>query len=348
MVAAGCGGEREAAGSSAVGGALPPATLLAKVEAAAATDREGGRSAAPESEVETTVDDPGSFTRHLRIESSFDGLTLSARGVLRSTVLRQLAERYRFDLLEWDDRDPRLDLELDEVTLETGVARILEETPYALRYDRERYTGKTRLVALEVGLRREAREPQEGQDEPDRARRQDESGEVDETYASQRTRQHGSPGSEAARRAALERRAERQADRRRQRLDWFESEDPALRERAAFLADADSAEERAMLAGLLREDPSPIVRAEAARKLGFGEGEDQVDTLVSSLDDSDPAVLVQVLSALGWLQDPRLAGSIEPLLQHPDGDVRTAAELATVYLTQGAYTLARPRGGAVP
>ena len=72
---------------------------------------------------ETVADLPGLEFRELmsaapdqlRVETGPAGLSLSARGVRRSQLLRELADRYGFALVEWDDRDPRVDVELDDV-----------------------------------------------------------------------------------------------------------------------------------------------------------------------------------------------------------------------------------------
>jgi hypothetical protein len=279
---------------------------------------------------------------HLRVDAEPASLSLSARGVLRSRLLRGLADRYGFALVEWDDGDPRIDVELQGVSLERGLAHILDATPYALRYERPSKSGPTQLVALEVGRARDRTGQPNRRRETAGARGQRERGRSDDTYGSSATGRHRPTLSEADLRVTLERRARQQAERRRQRLDWLESEDPERRERAAFLIDAENAEERAMLAGLLRDDPSSGVRAEAARKLGFGLGEDQVETLVAALHDPAPEVLVQVLSALSWQKDPGLADSIDLLRRHSNADVRRSAMLATMQLTRGAYLLAKP------
>ncbi|HSD24793.1 MAG TPA: HEAT repeat domain-containing protein [Solirubrobacterales bacterium] len=60
------------------------------------------------------------------------------------------------------------------------------------------------------------------------------------------------------------------------------------------------------LCDLLREDPVPEVRAEAARALGVtGESNESVEPLVAALDDSRAGVRRAATLALGRIPDPR-------------------------------------------
>ena len=53
-----------------------------------------------------------------------------------------------------------------------------------------------------------------------------------------------------------------------------------------------------------------------------------VDTLILGLNDSDPAVLVEVIDSLGFHDKRRVVPYLQPLQDHPDEDVRDAVESA--------------------
>jgi HEAT repeat protein len=88
---------------------------------------------------------------------------------------------------------------------------------------------------------------------------------------------------------------------------------------------------RQRLVALLREDPVPEVRAEAARALGvIGEPTESIDTLVAALDDSSAGVRRAATLALGRIPDRRaveaLAGA---LANRPELWREASAALAT-------------------
>ena len=82
------------------------------------------------------------------------------------------------------------------------------------------------------------------------------------------------------------------------------------------------------LARILTTDPSPEVRMATTYSLENSEDPRAVDTLIMGLDDADPDVLVEVIDSLDFLDDRSAIPYLQPLLDHPDEDVRDAAESA--------------------
>ena len=82
------------------------------------------------------------------------------------------------------------------------------------------------------------------------------------------------------------------------------------------------------LATILTTDPSPEVRIAATYSLEESDDPRAFDTLIMGLDDTDPKVLVEVIDSLDYLDDRSAIPYLQPLLDHPDEDVRDAAESA--------------------
>ena len=82
------------------------------------------------------------------------------------------------------------------------------------------------------------------------------------------------------------------------------------------------------LAIIITTDPSPEVRIAATYSLEDSEDPRAVDTLIMGLDDADPEVLVEVIDSLDFLDDRSAIPYLQPLLDHPNEDVRDAAESA--------------------
>jgi hypothetical protein len=82
------------------------------------------------------------------------------------------------------------------------------------------------------------------------------------------------------------------------------------------------------LARIITTDPSPDVRIAASYSLENSEDPHAFDTLILGLNDADPEVLATVIDSLAFLDDRRAIPYLQPLLTHPDEDVRDAAESA--------------------
>ena len=88
--------------------------------------------------------------------------------------------------------------------------------------------------------------------------------------------------------------------------------------------------DRTRLERMLRDDPSPEVRAAAAEQLAEGDPFDATASLLGALADADPAVVEAAVRALEDVYDeapdPRIRESIGVLREHRDADVREAVE----------------------
>ncbi len=82
------------------------------------------------------------------------------------------------------------------------------------------------------------------------------------------------------------------------------------------------------LAQLLTTDPSPEVRIAATYALENSEDPRAVDVLIQGLTNENPDVLVEIIDSLAFFGDRRAVPYLQPLLDHPNEDVREAAEAA--------------------
>jgi HEAT repeat protein len=79
---------------------------------------------------------------------------------------------------------------------------------------------------------------------------------------------------------------------------------------------------------MVTTDPSPEVRMAAALTLGDSDDPKALDALVMALQDEDPRVLEEVIDALAYTGNRSTIPYLQPFLNHPDEDVRDAAESA--------------------
>ena len=92
---------------------------------------------------------------------------------------------------------------------------------------------------------------------------------------------------------------------------------------------SDVAHER--VCGLLREDPAPEVRAEAARALSvIGNPADSIEPLLAGLEDPSASVRRAATLALGRIPDPQAAEAlVRALAERPELWREASAALAT-------------------
>jgi len=104
--------------------------------------------------------------------------------------------------------------------------------------------------------------------------------------------------------------------------------------RAEAVAGLDPSEdaELATLAELVTADPSPLVRAEAARQLGNEASLFSTMSLLGALEDLDPYVVAAAIEALEFSAGASIAPQLEPLLAHRSPAVREAAASAIEFL----------------
>jgi hypothetical protein len=261
----------------------------------------------------------------LVIRPAEGGVLVFARNVPRWDALRELGAKYGFAVVDWEERDPIVDVFVEAAPLETALARLIEPAPYTLSYRQDAADGRNRIETLEVGAER-MRETPENTTEPgtESARLSDVRRHVTEA-------RRYKPRSEAEHRAAMERRAARMVRRHEEAVKDLEDEDPEVREEAVAKLEASDARDQQRLLELALRDPDARVRAGAAKQMNFG---DAPPELAEALGDTDPRVLVETLRALSWLEEPELAAVVKPFLEHPDRDVQREADSALFHLEQ--------------
>ena len=82
------------------------------------------------------------------------------------------------------------------------------------------------------------------------------------------------------------------------------------------------------LLSVLVRDSDPQVRIAAAEQLADSDSFAAVTGLLDALQDTSPRVIIAVLESLELNGDESIVPEIEPLLEHPDEDVREAAAIA--------------------
>jgi hypothetical protein len=95
--------------------------------------------------------------------------------------------------------------------------------------------------------------------------------------------------------------------------------------RASAVAYLDDRERVGELVSFLESDPSPRVRAEAAKTLGDVDTVSSTRALVKALSDRDPNVVKEALDALQWRDDPSVVDDVRSVLKHRNAEVRELA-----------------------
>jgi HEAT repeat protein len=85
----------------------------------------------------------------------------------------------------------------------------------------------------------------------------------------------------------------------------------------------------------LRDDPSPVVRAEAALALADVAAEEALATLLVAVEDDDERVRQMALTALGEIGDPRATQRLARALGDPRPEVRYQAVIAFARVVKG-------------
>jgi HEAT repeat protein len=81
-------------------------------------------------------------------------------------------------------------------------------------------------------------------------------------------------------------------------------------------------------------DPDPEVRLAVISQLEDGESPEAVAGIVSALGDGDPEVVLEAIDALEFVGDENVLGDLRRLVDHPNQEVREAAEDAIEYLQE--------------
>jgi hypothetical protein len=247
------------------------------------------------------------------------GVTVRANRASLRAVLAELERSagFRLALAPGTQLAKPVTLEAVDAKLEEVLGSLLEGWPHALYYGVAAAGGRV-LERVEVGVFSSANEvaaaevaaadpSAETRTEVSRPRRQRE-----------RNVQRD-PVAEAERR---EQREQREAEYFTQLGD----SDPAVRAQAAGGLPADEHTVPA-LSELATNDPDAGVRKAAVSALSDASEEDSValGALLGALGDSDPQVVIAALDSIEWVGDASAIPNIEPLLEHPNAEVREAA-----------------------
>jgi hypothetical protein len=216
----------------------------------------------------------------------------------RRPLLGALAKRAEFELEAAPGEWPPLTLRLDAQPMEVALPLLVGEFEY--RADWASEDGVHRLVKLVIGAPRGERVAAGGS-----ALRP---GEVSEAL-------------ERALRAVAD---QDEAMDPEEALRRMQDADAETRLRAALALEPEDEGLTALIAAIER-DPDPRVRAAATVGLEESEELAAVQALVGALDDPSPDVVVEAIDSLEFAGDASLVPSLEPLLAHPDANVRKAA-----------------------
>jgi len=128
-------------------------------------------------------------------------------------------------------------------------------------------------------------------------------------------------------------RLERLERRREENFSRIDDDDPAVRADAVEGLPADD-ETIPDLADLAANDPDARVRKAALSALGDAPQEDTTarGALLGALSDPDPQVVLAALDSIEWIGDTSMVPDITPLLQHPNAEVRDAAETTIIFI----------------
>lgn len=130
-----------------------------------------------------------------------------------------------------------------------------------------------------------------------------------------------------------------EAEWRERRQDEFFAQlddyDPGIRAGAAEGLPADDRTIPA-LSELAANDPDAGVRKAAVSALSDASEEDTavLGVLVGALGDPDPQVVIAALDSIEWVGDASVIPDITPLLEHPNAEVREAAETSIYFLEE--------------
>ena len=85
---------------------------------------------------------------------------------------------------------------------------------------------------------------------------------------------------------------------------------------------------------VVTDDPDPEVRIAAVSQLGDSESPEAITGMLTALNDANSEVILEAIDGLEYSADQNVIGNLEKLLQHPDPEVREAAEDAIDYLEE--------------
>jgi hypothetical protein len=254
------------------------------------------------------------------------GVTVRANQVSRRMVLAEL-ERSAGFLLKFAPGvrlEELVTIDTVDASLAEVLGNLLEGGSYAL-YFGVAESGERVLEQVAVGdfSGTDVPAPELAAKIPDKAR-----------WTSDRARERPSRNVERDPIAQAER-LERLKRRREENFSRIDDDDPAVRADAAEGLPADD-ETIPALADLAMNDPDAGVRKAAVSALSDADQENTAarGALLGALSDPDPQVVIAALDSIEWIGDASMIPEITPLLQHPNAEVRGAAEITISFIEE--------------
>ncbi|MFK7898236.1 MAG: HEAT repeat domain-containing protein [Myxococcota bacterium] len=260
-------------------------------------------------------------------DADANAVTLQLRYTPRGQILGQLASRYAFKVIGRADGETRIDIDVEDVSLEAALAAVLEGQAYALQYAASSTEGRKVEAILIGGIdqhldtlrnQRMAKRRSERNKKNAQERKQERSARHDKLAAlapSERT--------EYLERERAEREANSRAAAERAREQLY-SRDPE--ERVAALerlgADSINLEE---LAEIAQRDPDPRVRAAAVSNASDTESPAGRDIVHAATEDADSSVVLEAIESMMFDDSKSSLPVLNDLLGHNDPKVAAAA-----------------------
>lgn len=271
-------------------------------------------SNSPDAQQDAASADPRLAAGEVRLRIDAGAITLRANAAPRRRLLERLSHALSFELAATDVGDEPITLETEAATLRDLLPLLLPDRAYRVDYRFDAVNARHAVARLEIGAAgaSQVRRPQSapaqqaaalaGPAEPD-------------------------PAPPAAR--SLQRREPPQAwSALMQQLDESDAED---RVEAIQKIEPDR-DGLGVLIERLAADPSPLVRAAAARQLEDSDTLLAVDALIRALSDPDRRVVLDAIDALEFTDDESVADDLAPLTQHPDREIAEAAIEAQCFI----------------
>jgi hypothetical protein len=243
-------------------------------------------------------------------------------GSLQLAILEQLAGQAGFEIIAGKTTAKPITLRIERAALIEAIALILDGSSYTLRYDLDEASGTRILARVEIGKDLDKSAANLTKAAPTNALR-----------ASDRSSSASTQSAEGARSDGTEPASAEYAAEQAELLSSLDSPDPEARAEAADWIDLDG-EALERVISLLESDPDADVRTTIVERLGDVESPAAVAALVVALRDPDAEVVLRAIEVLEFQAEAWLIPELEPLLAHPDPEVREAARDAQLYLEE--------------
>jgi hypothetical protein len=231
------------------------------------------------------------------------GVTITANAVSQQTILYQLATRAGFGITEAGVPWEVVTLAIEADTLHAALVALLKQHRYQIIYEFDTERQADTLARVVVG---DLLTGQEGMPAA-----------VDTGTTADTSGSGMLPGATEASPSVEEQ------DYLAQLLDAS----PEVREDAARRIEPVGIA-LDYLATIVTSDPSADVRIAAAETLEGSKDPRALEALILALQDEHPEVLAVVIEALEYMENRLAVPYLQPFLEHPDEDVRDAAEYA--------------------